>query len=134
MRHISLDEFYEEEVSGKSLTEASVKEALKKWVKTSKLNDRLEKETLKLTEKHKKQLYNGVHEFKTESLSGFIRSEVEVLLGAYPACNMQAFNVALQGNTCLMSDNGEMIMYHCDVYAALLCGLENRKPYAYEWD
>ena len=36
---------------------------------------------------------------------------------------MDKFNDAMMGNTCQVSEEGKAIMYHCDVYKALNCGI-----------
>ena len=66
-----------------------------------------------------------VYNFKTKNKEGFIQSEIDTLLKDYPKINMDKFNNALMGNTCMMIDD-EIVMYHCDIEKALRCGVENR--------
>lgn len=77
----------------------------------------------------KDKIYNYV----TKYPQGFTSSEIEELLKEYPSVNMQAFNDALFGNTCMRIDD-QIITYHCDIYKALCCGLENRNLTIDEWD
>jgi hypothetical protein len=76
---------------------------------------------------------NKVYSFKTKHKEGFTDSEVEELLKDFPDINMDKFNDALMGNTCMMRD-GEIIQYHCDILSALRCGIENRDLRVWEWD
>jgi len=81
-----------------------------------------------------KELKNVVYEFKTESKWGFTQSEMNTLLKDYPECNMDRFNDAMMGNTCMQNDNGELVNYHCDVLTALRCGIEDRQMRMSEFD
>lgn len=74
-----------------------------------------------------------VYSFKTKNKEGFVQSEIDALLKEYPEVNMDKFNNALRGNTCMMLDN-EIVMYHCDIEKALICGIENRNLSIGEWD
>jgi len=74
-----------------------------------------------------------IYEFKTRYEQGFTNEEVKELLKSYPNINMDKFNDALMGNTCQVID-GNIIMYHCDISAALKCGIENRGLKPEEWD
>lgn len=74
-----------------------------------------------------------VNSFKTKNKEGFTESELKEFLKSYPEVNMDKFNNAMMGNTCMVIDN-EIINYHCDVELALRCGLENRDPRPLEWD
>lgn len=73
----------------------------------------------------KKTLRDIVYNFPTKNEHGFIKSEIDELLKDYPNLNMDRFNDAMIGNTCMVIDN-EIIIYHCDVLKALRCGIENR--------
>jgi len=75
-----------------------------------------------------------VYTYKTKSKYGFIQSEIDDLLKNYPCIDMDKFNSALMGNTCMMSDDKELIMYHCDIEKALRCGIEKRNLTQEEWD
>ena len=74
-----------------------------------------------------------VYDFKTKNKEGFVQSEIQTLLDDYPDINMDKFNDALMGITC-MQIYGEMVIYHCDIEKALLCGVENRNLRNEEWD
>ena len=74
-----------------------------------------------------------VYNFKTKNKHGFVQSEIDSLLKNYPNINMDKFNSALMGNTCMIVDN-ETVMYHCDIEKALHCGIENRNLHIWEWD
>jgi hypothetical protein len=80
-----------------------------------------------------KNIREKVYGFKTKHKEGFVRSEIDTLLKDYPNINMDKFNEALFGITCMMKDN-EMVIYHCDVEKALHCGIENRGLRVCEWD
>jgi len=72
-----------------------------------------------------------VYDFKTKNKEGFVQSEIDTLLKDYPNINMDKFNSALMGSTCMMIDN-EIVMYHCDIEKALRCGVENRNLRTWE--
>lgn len=74
-----------------------------------------------------------VYNFKTKNKEGFIQSEIDALLKDYPNINMDKFNSALMGITC-MRINDETVIYHCDIDKALRCGIENRNLRIEEWD
>lgn len=73
------------------------------------------------------------NKFETNSKYGFTNSEIEELLKKFPEINMDKFNDAMFGNTCMVID-GETIKYHHDVRSALYCGIENRDQRIDEWD
>jgi hypothetical protein len=74
-----------------------------------------------------------VYNFKTKNKEGFVQSEIDALLKDYPNINMDKFNSALTGNTCIRVDN-EIVIYHCDIEKALRCGIENRNLNSLEFD
>lgn len=74
-----------------------------------------------------------IYAYPTKYEQGFTNMEVEELLTLYPECNMEKFNEALNGNTCMLIDE-EVIQYHCDIEKALTCGTENRFLNSNEWD
>lgn len=80
-----------------------------------------------------KNIKEKVYSFKTKNKEGFVQREVESLLKHYPNINMEKFNKALLGITCLKI-NEEVVMYHCDIEKALICGIENRELRYDEWD
>lgn len=77
---------------------------------------------------------NIVYDYPTKSQFGFIQSELKTLLSWFPTINMDKFNDAMMGNTCMLDENDEIINYHCDVYKALICGIENRDLKLEEFD
>jgi hypothetical protein len=87
-----------------------------------------------MTTKEKNLLYERVYSYKSKSEHGLIEAEVQDVLKDYPDCNMEKYNSAMNGNTCMVNDNKEIINYHCDVYSAILCGVENRDQMLHEWD
>lgn len=74
-----------------------------------------------------------VYNFKTKNKEGFVQSEIDTLLKDYPEINMDKFNSALIGLTCIVIHD-ETITYHSDIDKALRCGVENRDLSNYEWD
>jgi len=46
---------------------------------------------------------------------------------------MDKFDDAMMCNTCMIIDE-EIIHYHCDLYHAIICGLQNRKLNSFEFD
>lgn len=72
-------------------------------------------------------------DFKTKYEHGFVKDEIKEITEMFPMLNMDRFNDALMGITCMMIDN-EIIIYHCDIEKALLCGIESRSLYSYEFD
>lgn len=74
-----------------------------------------------------------VYGFKTKNKEGFVQSEIDTLLKNFPEINMEKFDGALMGITCMMIDN-ELVIYHCDIESALNCGIENRNLKTSEWD
>ena len=80
-----------------------------------------------------KNIREKVYGFKTKNKEGFVKSEIDALLKDYPNINMDKFNSALMGITC-MRINNETVIYHCDIDKALRCGIENRNLRGWEWD
>ncbi len=81
----------------------------------------------------KKTPSQRVNEFNTKSEYGFTWIEIKELLSEYPDIDMEKFDDAMMGNTCMMEE-GEIINYPCDVLLALNCGIDKRKLTVYEWD
>jgi len=102
-----------------------------RWTEAEELINKQEEERKAFN----KKLYDLVYTYKTKSEYGFISAEQEELLKQFPEINMEKYENALCGITCMMDEetNG-FIIYHCDILTALRCGLENRDMYAYEWD
>lgn len=80
-----------------------------------------------------KEIRELVYNWPTKYKQGFTPSEKEEVLKHFPDINMEKFQNALFGNTCMIM-GGEMITYHCDLELALICGTENRDPRYHEWD
>jgi hypothetical protein len=81
----------------------------------------------------RKCLQDIVYKWKTKYEEGFIQEEQEELIKRFPNININKYNEAMRGNTCMMRDE-QIIIYHCDIYKALLCGIENRGLTQAEWD
>ena len=74
------------------------------------------------------EIENLVYNYPTKSQYGFLPNELKDIISKFPNINMKKFDDAMMGNTCMMDeDTQEAIMYHCDVYKAIICGIENRK-------
>jgi len=82
----------------------------------------------------KESLQQKIYNYPTEHEAGFTKKEINTLLKDYPNVNMDKFNDAMMGNTCMVNDKGEIINYHCDVLTALRCGIENRSVKPHEFD
>ena len=78
-------------------------------------------------------IHEKVYNYPTKHKEGFVQSEVDALLKDYPNIDMEKFNSALRGNTCMVKE-GEIIQYHCDIEKALICGIEKQNLRGYEWD
>jgi len=87
-----------------------------------------------MTKEEKSLLYDRVYNYKTKSEYGLVETEIQDVLKDYPDCNMDKYNDAMMGNTCMGNDDKEIINYQCDVYSAILCGVENRDQMVQEWD
>ena len=87
-----------------------------------------------MTPIEKSLLYEKVYNYKSKSEYGLIEAEIKDILKDYPDCNMEKYNSAMMGNTCMFEDDKGFINYHCDVYSAILCGVEDRELTIDEWD
>jgi hypothetical protein len=87
-----------------------------------------------MNNEEKMTLYDRIYNYEAESEYGLTQKEIVVVLKDYPECNMEKYNDAMFGNTCMVNDDKEIINYHCDVYSAILCGVENRDQTLQEWD
>ena len=81
-----------------------------------------------------KELRELVYNYPTKHKQGFIASEMEEILSKFPGINIEKYNNAMMGNTCLLDENDGIITYHCDLLTALSCGIENRNAKPYEFD
>lgn len=77
---------------------------------------------------------NMVYDYPTKSEHGFTQAEINSLLSWFPTINMEKFDDAMMGNTCMLNEDDQLINYHCDVYKALICGFENRDLTLAEFD
>ncbi len=75
-----------------------------------------------------------VYNYPTKNKMGFLLEEIEQLLSEFPNVNKDKFDNSLRGVTCVADENMNMIIYHCDIHKALICGLENRDFKGFEWD
>ena len=75
-----------------------------------------------------------IYDYPTKSEHGFTQSEINSLLSWFPTINMEKFDNAMMGNTCMLNEQNQIINYHCDVYKALLCGLKNISLSISNWD
>ena len=87
----------------------------------------------KLTNKEYKDLEKLVYDYPTKYQTGFLSNEQKDLLTQFPDINMDRYYDVLTGITCQMEAEG-IVIYHCDILQAIVCGLENRTMYAEEWD
>jgi hypothetical protein len=87
----------------------------------------------KLTNQEYKELRELVYNYSTKNEYGFNDEEQKKLLEQFPDVNMDKYNNALMGITCMM-ENDKFIIYHCDIFTALVCGIENRNQTITEWD
>ena len=78
-------------------------------------------------------IHDKVYNYPTKHKEGFVQSEVYAILKDYSDVDMEKFNSALMGNTCMVKD-GEIVQYHCDIEKALVCGIEKRNLRSYELD
>lgn len=87
--------------------------------------------------KKRKILYETIKEkvnrYPTKYKEGFTQTEVDNLVQEFTDIHMDKFNNALNGIT-VFTIEGETIYFHGDIQSALLCGLENRDLYIWEWD
>jgi len=75
-----------------------------------------------------------VYGWKTKSEHGFIQPEYTKLIGRFPHFNEDRFYDALNGITCMMDNDKNMIIYHCDILTAIKCATENRNMTIAEFD
>ena len=86
-----------------------------------------------MKKKEPNKIHDLVYNYKTKYEYGFIQSEMMDIVSNFPDINMDKFENAMYGNTCMVIDD-EIITYHCDLEKALYCGTENRNLTASEWD
>jgi len=89
--------------------------------------------TRKLSNKEYKELEDLVYNYPTKHQEGFIWAEQQELVKKFPDINMDKYWSVQTGITCINSTDG-LLIYHCDVLQSLICGLEDREQYNYEWD
>jgi len=86
-----------------------------------------------LSKREYKNLEDLVYGYVTKNKAGFNADEEKELLKQFPNINMDKYYNVLKGITCVMDENG-IVTYHCDIFNALVCGLENRDQRVEEWD
>jgi hypothetical protein len=75
-----------------------------------------------------------VYNTKTKNKHGYTDREIfYLILKIGGTINLDRYNDAMMGNTCMM-DGDDIINYHCDVVTALSCGFENRDIKLNEFD
>jgi len=87
-----------------------------------------------MTTAEKNILYDLVYKYPSKHKKGLIANEIGDLKSKFPNLNEDKFNNALMGVTCLFSEEDGLIIYHIDVYHALLAAIENRELNIYEID
>lgn len=65
---------------------------------------------------------------------GYTNSELVQILKDNPDIKEDKFWDALTGVTCMMNEDGEALIYHCDVNLAVDCGIKNINVNSWEWD
>ena len=81
-----------------------------------------------------KKLEELVYNYPTKHKQGFIKSEMEDILTKFPDINIDKYNDAMMGNTCMWNENDGIITYHCDLLTALSCGINGRDVKWFESD
>lgn len=80
------------------------------------------------------EIEEHIYNFPHRNAWGFSSVEIEEVLKAFPKINMDKFNDALTGNTCMKDEAGNLITYPHDLLKAIICGVENRNLSVEEWD
>ena len=81
----------------------------------------------------KNELHDLVYDWPTRHKEGFMPDELKEIRDKFPQMDMDKWDDAMMGNTCMMFE-GQFCIYHCDVLVALRCGLEKRDQTLMEWD
>lgn len=84
----------------------------------------------------KTEVNQYVNNFKTKYDMGFISAESEIVLEHFKSkykFDMDKYYEAMYGNTCMVIDE-QIVTYHCDIALGIMCGIEERKLTAPEWD
>ena len=81
----------------------------------------------------RKLVFELVYNYPTKYELGFANSEIENILKKFPNINREYYEKAMYGITCSMVDD-EMVIYHCDVENALICGLKKTDLVGVKWD
>ena len=79
------------------------------------------------------EVHERVYNYPTRHKMGFIREEYMKLLEEYPNINMERFWDLLNGITS-MNVNGETVIFHRDIFIAIVYGVEDRLPNSWDWD
>jgi hypothetical protein len=81
----------------------------------------------------RKLVFDLVYQYPTKHQLGFTNSEIEDVLKKFPNINREYYEKAMYGITCSMIDD-EMVIFHCDVENALICGLKKTDLGGVKWD
>ena len=87
----------------------------------------------KVNENIKKEIIEYIQKYKTKSIYGFNKKEINKILKKFPQINEEFFNNAIGGATGIMNKN-EFIYYHDYIINAVKCGLENKNLSIWIWD
>ena len=78
-------------------------------------------------------IHELVYQYPTVHKEGFTQPEIKDLLKNFSHINMDKFDDALNGITCLYI-HPHTVIYHHDIEKALECGVQNRDLGIDEWD
>lgn len=79
------------------------------------------------------EVYERVYNYPTRHEMGFIHEEYMKLLEEYSNINMERFWDLLNGITSMNVD-GENVIFHRDIFIAIVYGVEDRLPNSWDWD
>jgi len=80
-----------------------------------------------------KSVYDIVYNYPTKYQMGFTNSEIEEVLKNFPNLNREFYSNSIYRVTCMIIDD-EMIVYHLDIYNAIICGLQGTNLGGIKWD
>tara|TARA_R100000951_G_scaffold112536_1_gene113031 strand:+ start:856 stop:1113 length:258 start_codon:yes stop_codon:yes gene_type:complete len=84
----------------------------------------------------KEEIIKYIEEFDTEHEYGFNPKEKAMVFEHFKDCdfNVDKYNDAMMGNTCMINSRKEIITYPIDLIHGMVCALENRDLYSHEFD
>ena len=86
--------------------------------------------------KTKQEIEDFIYDhYKTKYREGFLPTEMDYVIkevAKHHDLKMDRFDDAMKGNTCMIRE-GKLITYHCDLYKALICAIEDRSLSVGEW-